>query len=186
MVRNFTEVLYDNETIITDRIILRKFKKTDAGDVLEYGSDPEAMKYLIWDGVKTIDEAMVSIVEYDWKNPGNYAIELKEESKCIGSIGITIEPEHEKASFGYVLNRHYWNKGYMTEVLTAVIKLCFEKLELNRVEATHYMGNPASGKVMQNCGMLFEGTGIKEVKVKGVFQDVAHYAVTREQWLKTE
>jgi len=55
---------------------------------------------------------------------------------------------------------------------------------LNRVEATHYVGNEGSGRVMQKCGMTYEGTGIKEVKIKGVFQDVVHYAILRKQWIR--
>lgn len=55
--------------------------------------------------------------------------------------------------------------------------------ELNRVEATHYIGNECSGKVMKKCGMEFEGIGKQEVKIKGIFHDVAHYAITRELWI---
>jgi ribosomal-protein-alanine N-acetyltransferase len=70
----------------------------------------------------------------------------------------------------------------MTEVLSAIIKLCFEKLDLNRVEAFHYIGNEASGKVMQKCGMNFEGVSIQGVKIKGFFRDVARYGVTKGHW----
>ena len=91
-------------------------------------------------------------------------------------------PEHDRASFGYVLNRSYWGNGYMTEALSSVLRLCFEKLELNRVEADHYAGNEGSGKVMQKTGMKLEGVAKQQVKVKGVFHDVAHYGITREEW----
>ncbi len=46
------------------------------------------------------------------------------------------------------------------------------------------MGNEGSGRVMQKCEMKYEGTGIQEVKIKGVFQDVVHYAILREQWIE--
>ena len=38
---------------------------------------------------------------------GIYAIVLKSENKCIGCIDIRLVPEHEKATFGYCLNRNY-------------------------------------------------------------------------------
>ena len=183
MVKNYREVLFDNETLSTDRLVLRKFRKDDAADVLAYGSDAETLKYLFWDGVYTVGEALNDIVGYYWAQPGIFAIELKENKKCIGCIDLRMKPEYEKASFGYVLNRHYWNKGYMTEVLSALLKLCFEKLLLNRVEAEHFVGNEASGKVMEKCGMEFEGVGKQEVKAKGVFRDIVHYGITRERWL---
>lgn len=183
MVENYTEVLYDNETLSADLIILRRFKKTDAADVFEYGSDAETLKYLVWDGVETIGEALKAITEYYWSKPGIFAIELRENHKCIGCIDLRLEPEHEKASFGYVLNKLYWGKGYMTQALSALLSLCFEKLELNRVESTHYTGNEGSGKVMEKCGMKREGVGKQQVKIKGVFHDVVHYGITKEIWL---
>ena len=181
---NYKELLYDNETLETKSILLRRFKKEDYKDVFEYGSDEETLKYLVWDGVKSLDDAKSAIVNFYWSRPGIYAIELKENKKCIGCIDLRVEPEHEKSSFGYVLNRHYWSKGYMTEALSAVLGLCFNDLKLNRVEATHYIGNEGSGRVMKKSGMQFEGIGRQEVKIKGKFHDVAHYAVTRDAWLR--
>ncbi|MCL2199456.1 MAG: GNAT family N-acetyltransferase [Defluviitaleaceae bacterium] len=179
MVKNYNEILYENETLPTPRLTLRKFRKTDAADVFEYGSDAETLKYLVWEGLKTEDEAKESIINYYWSRLGFFAIELNETGKCIGGIDIRVDPDNEKASFGYVLNRAFWGKGYMTEALNAVLDLCLDKLQLNRVESTHYVGNEASGRVMQKCGMVYEGTGIREVKVKGVFYDVVHYAIVK-------
>jgi ribosomal-protein-alanine N-acetyltransferase len=182
MVENYKEILYDNERLKSERIILRKFVKNDASDVFEYGSDAETLKYLDWNGVHTQNEALAIIIDYYWSRPCIFAIELKENHKCIGCIDLRLDPTHEKASFGYVLNRQYWRKGHMTEALSTVLRLCFEKLELNRVESKHYIGNEGSGKVMEKCGMNLEGIGRQENKIKGVFYDVAHYGITKELW----
>ena len=71
----------------------------------------------------------------------------------------------------------------MTEALSAVLRLCFEKLELNRVEATHYAGNEGSGRVMAKCGMELEGVGKQGEKIKGIFRDIVHYGITKTHWL---
>lgn len=71
----------------------------------------------------------------------------------------------------------------MSEALKLIIDFIFSKLELNRIEATHYVGNEGSGRVMQKCGMRYEGTGLQEVKVKDTFYDVVHYAILREDWI---
>ena len=182
MVENYKEILYDHATLNTERLILRRFLKKDAADILEYGSDEETLKYLDWNGVKTVDEALKGMIDFAWSNPGVYIIELKENNKCIGSIDLRPNPEHDKAVFGYALNRKYWNKGYMTEALAALLKLSFEKLDINRVEAYHYIGNEGSGKVMKKCGMELEGIGKQEFKIKGVFRDAVHYGITKERW----
>ncbi|MCL2608715.1 MAG: GNAT family N-acetyltransferase [Treponema sp.] len=181
---NYLEILYDNERLQTPRLVLRKFRREDAADFFEYGSDEETLRFLIWEGVKTQDEARAGIVEYFWAAPGRFALELKSEGKCIGSLDLRIDAKHEKAGFGYAMNRNYWGKGYMTEALTAVLELSFERLELNRVEATFYVGNEGSGRVMEKCGMEREGIGRQEVKVKGVFRDTVHCGITRERWLR--
>lgn len=182
MVNNVKEVLYDNEVLETGRLVLRKFRKDDVTDILEYGNDPETLAYLDWEGVKTEAEAMQGIVDYYWSSPGIYAICLKDEEKCIGCIDLRLDLVHEKSSFGYVLNRAYWNCGYMSEALNATLALCFEKLELNRVESCFYVGNEGSGRVMEKCGMKLEGVSRQERKVKGVFVDVVRYGITREEW----
>ena len=183
MVKNYMEVLYDNEELKTKRLLLRKFRKEDVFDVLEFGSDKETLKYLIWEGVKTEEEALESIVGYYWSTPGIFAIELKENQKCIGCIDLRLKAEHEKSSFGFVLNRGYWNKGYMSEALAAVLELCFDKLDLNRVESCHYVGNEGSGRVMEKCGMKLEGVSKQGDKVKSVFRDVVYYGIVKEDWI---
>lgn len=65
------------------------------------------------------------------------------------------------------------------EYLSVFTEHAFVEMKLNRVEATHYVGNEGSGRVMQKCGMKYEGTGMSEVKIKGVYRDVVHYAILK-------
>ncbi len=178
---NYIDIIRKNPVIETNRLLLRKFNIKDKEAVLAYGSDKQTLKYLVWTGITDPAEAEKVITVY-YSKPGVYALELKKSNQCIGCIDIRIEPQHEKASFGYMLNREFWNHGYMTEALKAILELCFTKLELNRVEASHYVGNEGSGRVMQKSGMRFEGISVQEVKIKGIFQDVVHYGITRAQW----
>ena len=39
---------------------------------------------------------------------------------------------------------------------------------------------------MQKCGMIYEGTGVKEVKIKFVFHDVVHYANLKDDWIRSK
>lgn len=183
MKKNYNEILYKNETIELENIILRKYRADDAEDIFEYASDVETVKHLTWSGVQSVEEARAGIYDYYWSKPGIYAIEFRENAKCIGCIDLRIKVENEKASLGYVLNRKYWGRGLMSGALRAVLELCFEKLELNRVEAGHFVGNEASGRVMAKCGMVQEGISKQSSKVRGVFRDEVHYAITREQWV---
>lgn len=181
MKSNYNEIIKKNGALQTQRLLLRKFNIRDKEAVLAYGSDKQTLKYLIWTGITDIEAAERTIMAY-YSRTGVYALELKAKGKCIGCLDLRIEPQHEKASFGYILNRDYWNQGLMTEALTAILEFCFHKLDLNRIEATHYVGNEGSGRVMEKSGMRYEGVALKEVKIKGVFQDVVHYGITRSEY----
>lgn len=182
MVKNYNEMLYKNENMVTQRLILRKFRIDDADDILEYARDAQTVEFLIWEGFSTIEDTLAAIYDYYWSRPGIWAIELAESGKMIGCIDIRLIHEDDKVKFGYVLNRNYWGKGYVTEALRAVMRLCFEKLEVNKLEANHYAENPASGRVMEKCGMKREGCLVQSEKVKGVFRDCVCYGITREQY----
>lgn len=181
MKENVQTLLEEKRPLLTKRLCLRAFSEEDAQAVYEYGSDEETLRYLLWPGVKSLEEARQAALEFQ-KTPGFYAITRRADGVCIGSVVINLEREHEKAGFGYALNRSCWNQGYMTEVLRAVLRFCFEELELNRVEAFHYAENRASGKVMQKSGMQYEGKGRQEAKVKGSFCDVEHYGILKKDW----
>ena len=38
-------------------------------------------------------------------------------------------------TFGYILNRNYWNNGYMTEAVRAIVKWASEQPNVNHIEA---------------------------------------------------
>ena len=50
------------------------------------------------------------------------------------------------------------------------------------ITATHDRNNPASGRVMEKCGMRHEGTLRGKVFNKGNFHDVELWAMLREDW----
>ena len=60
--------------------------------------------------------------------------------------------EGSEIELGYVIHPDYWGQGYATEVLDAVIRELF-RMGYTRVKAGHFVENPASGRVMEKCGM---------------------------------
>ena len=87
---------------------------------------------------------------------------------------------------GYSLSRKEWNKGYMTEALNALLRYGFAEMKLNRIEAMHETGNPASGAVMRKCGMKHEGTMRSKLINKGKYVDVELYAILRREFRNWE
>jgi len=168
-------------TLDTERLHLRHFLEHDAQDVYEYASDAQTIQYLTWAAHKSVQESK-KIITNLLSNEGTYAIVLKETGKVIGCIDLRILSDTE-ASFGYVLNRSHWNKGYMSEVLQTALSYMFQDLGIELVKSCHETENPASGAVMKKCGMQWTHLA-KQETLFGKTTDNDHYCITREAWIE--
>ena len=171
----------------TARLLLRCAKMSDAQDIFRYAGDPEIDRYVLWKAHRTVADsrAMLRSIlrQYRSCQPSSYVMEETESGRVIGTIGFTdYYPEIKTAELGYSLARDRWNMGYATEALSSLLSLCFDQMRLHRAEAVHDLRNPASGRVMQKCGMKPEGTIRGRVRNKGQWCDVALWAMTEDDW----
>lgn len=67
----------------------------------------------------------------------------------------------------------------MTEALRAVLRFAFQDLAMQRVHASHFRSNPASGRVMQKAGMRQEGCLRQHILKDGLPQDVVCHGMLR-------
>lgn len=78
---------------------------------------------------------------------------------CAG-LGLNDEadrgPNDSKLQLGYWVARPYWGQGYATEAAKAVLEVA-RMLGHNTIAASHYLDNPASGRVLRKAG--FQPTG---------------------------
>lgn len=74
----------------------------------------------------------------------------------VGGIGFAGDDEGG-IEFGYWIARPYWGRGIATEAGRAVIAHAREGLRLKRLDAGHFVDNPASGRVLAKLG--FKPTG---------------------------
>ena len=73
-----------------------------------------------------------------------------------GACGLGRRPSGA-VELGYWLARPFWGRGIATEACSALIEIA-RTLELPRLEGSHFLDNPASGRVLEKLG--FEPTGI--------------------------
>lgn len=76
--------------------------------------------------------------------------------ELIGGIGFGRRPEGG-VEFGYWLKRDAWGRGYATEAGRAVLAAARDSLRFRRIEASHFLDNPASARVLDKLG--FRPTG---------------------------
>ena len=171
----------------TKDLILRKPVMKDAKDIYRYASDPEVARYVLWDPHRSLSETRTFIRFLRSRiragYPSSWAVTLRETGTVIGTIGfIWYSDENRSAELGYSFSREYWNHGYATQALTAVIDALFRSLPINRLEAQHDVRNPASGRVMEKSGLRQEGILRDRIMNKGEYVNVALYAILRSDW----
>lgn len=171
--------------IETDRLLLRRMTMNDAKDVFAYSQDEEVARHVLWSAQKDISEAKDYIRAmrrlYRDDLPSSWGVIEKASGHLVGTIGyMQHSPDNASVEVGYSLARWLWGKGLATEALRAVIAYTFDTMDVNRIEAQHELDNPASGRVMEKCGMVKEGVLRQRLYNKGRFVDVALYAILRE------
>lgn len=77
------------------------------------------------------------------------------ESELIGAAGLGRAPSGG-VELGYWIARRHWGRGYATEAARQLIEIA-ATLRLSRLEASHFLDNPASGRVLEKLG--FQPTG---------------------------
>ena len=171
----------------TERLFIRKLLPRDASDMFSYASRPETSKYLLWDphpsNAYTVDLISFLQKEYTTGRYSDFAIILKSENRMIGTVGFTsYDEKNATAEVGYVINPDYWHRGIGTEALEAILSIAFSELNVQRVETKYMPENVYSRKVMEKCGMTYEGTARRKLLIKGNYRDIAYCSVLREEY----
>jgi RimJ/RimL family protein N-acetyltransferase len=100
----------------------------------------------------------------------------RDSGELFGAVGLQIEPGHALGELGYWIGVPYWGRGYATEAARALMRYGYSRLGLHRIQARHFLRNPASGRVMEKLGMSREGVLRQSVRKWGRFEDVVLYA----------
>jgi len=181
------EELFTNlPRIETERLVLRKMRRSDAKDLFAYASNPEVTRHTMWNTHRTLrdSEQFLEAIEHRYRDGQvtNWGIEAKSNGKFIGTCGFVYwAPEHQRAEIGYALSADYWNQGLMSEAALAVLRFGFEKMNLNRLEARCNLANIGSERVMQKLGMTYEGVLREQLFIRGRFESLKLYSILRNE-----
>ena len=153
---------YDGITLESDRIVLRPWREKDAAALYKYASDPEVGPRAGWPPHKSIKESL-EIIRTVFHNDTTWAIELKETGEPLGAMGyLPSEGSHLPSRkgeplVGYWVGRPYWNRGICTEALQLMLDHISEATDIRSLIGSHFIDNPASGRVMEKCGFVPTG-----------------------------
>jgi len=146
----------------TERLILRTFNEMDV-EAVYYGweTDPDVAKYMMWESHNDIERTkewltkeIINIDKDDWYR---WALVEKKTGQLIGTSLIYYSEEESNYVLGYNLSKAFWNQGFTTEAMRAVLEFARDVLKVKTVTAAHAIENPTSGNVMKKIGMVYRG-----------------------------
>ena len=187
--------------IETERLVLRDIRESDADAMFEIFSDDAVTRFYDLATFIDVDQARKIIARMRERNANGdalrWGIALKENDHLIGTGGfnqfvrarvaterVATEPGSvvTRAGIGYDLAQAYWNRGYMTEAVCAIVRYGFENLNVNRIEALVIPGNDASVRVLEKLGFQREGILREYGFWKNRFWDLQMFALLKRPW----
>jgi ribosomal-protein-alanine N-acetyltransferase len=172
--------------IITDRLVLREFRREDDLAVDAFASDAEVTLHTSW-GPNDLQTTRLVLQQWVaeqamWPRSSiPLAIELGANQELIGSTGFA-SIENSTGIFGFVLRKDHWGNGFATEASQALIRFGFGHLGLHRVAAECFVEQTASIRVFQKLGMRREAHFVRNAWKSGVWRDAYSYALLSDEW----
>lgn len=172
----------------TRRLLLRQVTIKDAPWYFEHFNTKEVVEGQDHGGPRDLSEARAELKLYFMDNFRRrsgirWGITLRGDDKLIGSAGFYkwIQPERYQAEMGYDLNPAFWDKGIMTEALTAIIHYGFDHMGLHRIEVLISHHNRRSQKLVRELGFKREGVLRDHYFVEGRFADDVIFSLLKEE-----
>ncbi len=88
-----------------------------------------------------------------------------------------------QAELGWTIDPAHAGRGYATEAVRELLRICFEDLGLRRVTAPCFAENTASWRLMERVGMRREAHNVRDsLHRSGAWLDGYFYALLAEEW----
>ena len=149
----------------TERLILRKWCDADLEPYYQINQDPKVIEFL--HGPLKREECQNFINEtnrrIDKDGYGLWAIELKENQKLLGFVGLN-SPDFAAhftpcVEVGWRLGSQYWGRGYASEAARLALEIGFKKFNLPKIVSFTVPKNLRSLAVMKKIGLVRDLNG---------------------------
>ena len=155
--------------LATRRLLLRPFTFADARHVETLAGDARVARGSVripHPYPPGLAARWIACHEVAWQSGSGvyYAVTGKDSGELQGSVSLQLAERRLAdgkmayvGTLGYWLGVDYWGAGRMSEAVAALLAFAFLELGVDRIEASHASDNPASGRVMQKCGLKPQG-----------------------------
>jgi len=170
-----------------NRIVLRPIRLADREQTLSLRLDLEAnrsyMGYPYPINEVSEERWIAGLYSEGTRTRIDLAIVDKKTGKVIGLIGVKeLDTLHQRASFGILLKREYWRKGYAKDATILFFRYLFDEIHLHRVYLYVLLSNERAIALYKEFGFKREGILRKHYFQSGSFQDVLIMGLLRGEF----
>lgn len=172
----------------TARLIMRRMTLNDVRFYFHHFNNKQIVEGCCFPGPDNLEAAKEELERYCIKpfkeNRGiRWGIAKKGGKELVGTCGIyDWNKTARRAEIGGDLDPAFWGQGIMTEALRAILRYGFEKMELNRIQATVDSENIRSIKLLKRLGFKKEGILRQHSYFSGQFRDDVVFSLLKKEW----
>ena len=154
-----SDAVLNQPVITTGRFILRPLRPSDAGMIAHYTADKR-----VAEGTRAIphplppgaSEAFVARALSADRTEDVWAIDgsANKLAELLGVVSLT-RMEGDQSEMGFWIGAGFWNTGFATEAVEALVRANPHKARTLFAEA--FQDNPGSARVLTNCGFVYLG-----------------------------
>ncbi|MFB9902961.1 GNAT family N-acetyltransferase [Allokutzneria oryzae] len=176
------------DSLLTERLELRRFRDEDAAAFHAYRSDPGVARYQSWDASLSTVDAAALVAEFaglDPRAPGwfQYAVTLRAGGALVGDVGVNLHQNLMQAEIGFTFATEHQGRGHATEAVCRVVDHLLVSQGLCRVSAECDARNTASARLLERVGFRREGYRPQYTWLKGEWTDDLLFGVLAADWV---
>jgi RimJ/RimL family protein N-acetyltransferase len=168
------------------KVRIRALQKSDIAEIMKWINDPEVksnllMRYPVsqYQEERWIETALGT----DNQRNKTFALETKDRV-YLGGIGLhKIDWENRNAEVGIVIGKKdYWNKGYGTDAMMAILDFAFNQMNLHRVYLRVFEFNQRGIRSYEKCGFKKEGILRQDRYRQGRYYDTIIMGILKDEF----
>ena len=175
--------------ITTERLLLRRFERSDLDAVMAYCRLPDVQRYIDWTArdrsdVRSAIERMSA--QHRLNRPGDaftLAVASRSDDSVIGHVSLRwTDATAAQAELRFAFNPLYRRNGYASEAVRAIIDVGFEEFTFHRIFARCGADNVRSARRLKAIGMRLEAHYREHALFQGDWDEELHFAILDREW----
>ncbi len=159
---------------------LRPWTKDDLESLFKHACNENITKFMS-DGFPNTKDKCKRFLEFATDNDSILYFAIDINSQAVGGIGVSpgTDIKRKNAELGYWISEDYWGQGIMTNAIKEIIKIAFNRYDIDRIYAAPFESNTASHRILEKNGFKLEARFEKNVYKYGAYLDELIYAIRR-------